>query len=155
MKIHTIALFIAAAAAFTLHAQELPEPWKQQDIGLAQVGGEKSAVVAGTAKHADGVFTLQGTMDIWNVADGFHYVSQPVRGDAVLVARVTSMDNPGKVAHAKASISIRESLDGGSRCVTQCTTPGDGAQFTYREKTDDKAARVFPDAAAPKPSVPK
>ena len=148
-------LVVLAAAAFSLHAEELPEPWKHQDIGLAQVGGEKSATVAGTAKLADGTFTVQGTMDMWAVADGFHYVSQPVHGDVVLVARVVSMDNPGKVGHAKASICIRESLDGGARCVTQCTTAVDGAQFTYREKTDDKTVRVFPDAAAPKPSVPK
>lgn len=148
-------LIVLAAATFSLHAAELPEPWKHQDIGLAQVGGEKSAIVAGTAKHADGTFTLQGTMDMWTVADGSHFVWQPVHGDAVLVARVTGMENPGKVEHAKASICIRESLDGGSRCVTQSTTPGDGTQFTYREKTSEKAVRIFPDAAAPKPSVPK
>jgi hypothetical protein len=58
----------------------LPEPWQQQDIGCSQVGkpvppvpAEKfgknplfglSGQLAGTTKHVDGVFTLQGTMDI-------------------------------------------------------------------------------------------
>ena len=155
MKTHIIALLAAAAAAFTLHAQELPEPWKHQDIGLAQVGGEKSATVAGKATHADGVFTVQGTMDMWNVADGFHYVSQSVRGDVVLVARITSMDNPGKVAHAKAGLSIRESLDAGARCLALCVTASDGVQFTARDAMDGKTARVLPAAAAPQTGVPK
>ena len=146
-------VILLASATFSLCAQEPPAPWKQQDIGTARVG--QSAQVAGTARHADGVFTLQGTMDIWGVEDGFHFASQPVTGDVVLIARVVSMDNPGKVGHAKASLCIRESLDGGSRCVTQCITPGDGTQFTYREATGEKSVRVFPDAAATKPSVPK
>jgi hypothetical protein len=142
-----------ASAALTLLAQDLPVPWKQSDVGTAAVG--KTATIAGTANHAEGVFTLAGTMDLWGSADGFHFVWLPVQGDAVLVARVTSMDNPGGVGHAKAGLCIRESLDGGSRCVTQCTTPGDGTQFTYREKTDDKTTRIFPDPANPRPAVPK
>ena len=157
MKLHLFAasLFVAASIAQVRAADSpaLPTPWKQQDIGAAQIG--KSAQVAGAAKHADGMFTLQGTMDVWGPEDGFHYVWQPVQGDVVFVARVTSMDNPGKVGHAKASLCLRESLDGGARCVTQCTTPGDGTQFTYREKTDAKAVRVFPDATNPAPSLPK
>jgi hypothetical protein len=145
--------FIFASAALTLHAQDLPAPWKQSDVGTAEVG--KTAKVAGTAKHAGGVFSLAGTMDLWGPADGFHFVWQPVQGEVMLIARVTGMDNPGGVGHAKASLCIRESLDGGSRCVTQCTTPGDGTQFTYREKTDDKTARILPDPANPNPAVPK
>jgi hypothetical protein len=146
-------VILLASATFSLRAQEPPEPWKHQDIGTARVG--QSAQVAGAAKHADGVFTLQGTMDMWGPADGFHFVWQPVQGDVSLVARITSVDNPGKVGHAKASLCIRESLDGGSRSVTQCVTAVDGTQFTYREKADDKTVRIFADAASPKPSVPK
>ena len=125
----------------------LPSPWKHQDIG--------AVTVAGSAGAADGVFTLKGTLDIWGTNDGFHFAWQPVQGDVVLVARVTGMDNPGKVDHAKASLCLRESLDGGSRCVTQCITPVDGTQFTYRATTNEKAVRIYPDAVTPKPSVPK
>lgn len=134
MKIRTprfllASVLLCAAANIPLRAQEtLPPPWKQQDIGTAQDG--QSAQIAGAAKHAAGVFTLQGTMDLWGPADGFHFVSQPVQGDFTLVARVVSMDNPGKVGHAKASLTLRESLDAGSRCITQCITFNDGTQFT-------------------------
>jgi hypothetical protein len=150
----------------------LPPPWQHQDIGSAQVGKKvppvpvekfgknalfgQSAQVAGTAKQADGVFTLQGTMDIWGPMDGGQFVWQPVQGDFVIVARVNSMDNPGKAAHAKAGLCIRESLDGGSPRVAECITPVDGSQFLYRETTEGKTVRILPDAAAaPKPSVPK
>jgi len=130
-----------------LAAEHLPGPWKHQDIG--------AATVPGTAEQADGVFTLQGTMDLWGVADGCHIAWQPLHGDGELVARVTAIDNPGGVAHAKASLCIRESLDAGSRNITLCVTPTDGTQFLYRDKTDGKTARYIPDADAPKASVPK
>ena len=166
----SVASLVALARAADSSAT-LPPPWQHQDIGSGQVGKEvppvsvekfgknalfgKGAQVAGTAKHADGVFTLQGTMDIWGPMDGGQVVWQPVHGDVVIVARVTSMDNPGKVAHAKAGLCIRESLEGGSRSVAQCITPVDGSQFLYRAIRADKTERIRPDPAAPKLSVPK
>ena len=151
-------------------APDLPEPWKHEDIGSARVGQPvppvpaekfgknglfgKSGTLAGTAMHADGTFTLQGTMDIWGPMDGGHFVWQPVQGDFVFIARVASMDNSGKVAHAKAALCIRESLDGGSQRVAQSITPVDGTQFLYRE-TGGKTIRVNLAPDATKPSVPK
>ena len=125
----------------------LPAPWKHQDIGAAQTPG--------TAEHAAGVFTLQGSLDIWGTADGCQIAWQALHGDAELAARVTAMENPGGVAHAKASLCIRESLNAGSRHVTLCVTPTDGTQFLYRDKTDGKTTRIFADAEALKSSVPK
>ena len=169
-----ILLGVASAAALGRAADasaKLPPPWQHQDIGSGQVGKEvppvpvekfgknalfgKSAQIAGTAKHADGVFTLQGTMDIWGPMEGGQVVWQKVQGDVEIVARVTSMDNPGKNAHAKAGLCIRESLEGAARSVTQCITPVDGSQFLYRAAKAEKTDRVRPDPAAPKPSVPK
>lgn len=164
-----IALIALARAADS--PASLPSPWQHVDIGSAQVGKTvppvpvekfgkndmfgKSAQVAGTAKFADGVFTLQGAMDIWGPMDGFHAIWQKVHGDVEIIARVTSIDNPGKVAHAKAGLSLRESLEGASRSVAQCITPVDGSQFLYRSAKADKTDRIRPDPAAPKPAVPK
>ena len=122
-------------------------PWKHQDIGAGQVPG--------TANHAAGAFTLAGTMDIWGPADGSQFAWQPLNGDVELVARVTAMDNPGGVGHAKASLCIRESLEPGSRNVTLCITPVDGTQFTYRNQTGGTTSRLFCDAETSKASVPK
>ena len=142
------ALSLLLLTAFSLPAQEpLPAPWKHQDIGAVQVPG--------TAEHAAGVFTLQGTMDIWGVADGCQLAWQPMHGDGELVACVAAMENTGGVGHAKASLCIRESLDAGARNVTMCVTPVDGTQFLYRENKDDKTARIHPDAEAQKAAVPK
>ncbi len=149
----------------------LPPSWQHQDVGSAQVGRKvpavpvetfgknalfgQSAQVTGTAQHAAGVFIVQGTMDIWGPMDGGHFVWQPVQGDFVFVARVARMDNPGMNKHAKASLCLRESLEGGSRSVAQCITPVDGTQFLYRETPDGITVRIEPDGTAPQPRVPK
>ena len=141
------ALIILFAALVSSIAEEPPAPWKHQDIGAAQVPG--------TAEHAAGVFPEQGTMDLWGPADGCQFLWQPLHGDGELVARVTSMDNPGGVAHAKASLCLRESLDPGARGVSLSVTAGDGTQFLYREEKDGKTARVPAEADAQKDAVPK
>lgn len=146
-KFYSALTLLLAAAGPLLAEESLPAPWAHQDIGLAQKPG--------TARYAAGVFILQGTMDLWGTNDGAHIAFQPWHGDAELVARVTAMDNPGGVAHAKASLCIRESTAAGSRHVTMCVTPTDGTQFIYRDQTDVKATRIFADAEAQKSSVPK
>jgi Tol biopolymer transport system component len=174
---HTLILLTALLLAplAESHVADAPAnllpPWQHQDIGSAQVGHKvpsvpvekfgknalfgKSGLIAGTAQHSDSVFTVQGTMDIWGPMDGGHFVWQPVQGDFVFVARVASMDNPGGNKHAKAGLCLRETLEGGSRNISQCITPVDGTQFLYRETTDGKTVRISPDAAAPRSSVPK
>lgn len=147
MKILPTLCILLSTSVSLLAEETLPAPWKHQDIGPAQLPG--------TAAHAAGVFTLQGTMDIWGAADGCHFAWQPLHGDAEFVACVTAMENPGGVDHAKASLCLRDSLDAGARSVTLSVTPGDGTQFLFREKKDGITARVLPDAEALKAGVPK
>ena len=128
-------------------AEPLPAQWKHQDIGAVQTPG--------TAEVAGGAMILQGTLDLWGVADGCHMAWQPVQGDAVLLVRVVAMDNPGGVAHAKAGVCLREALDAGARHVTLCTTPTDGTQFIYRDTANGKTTRARLDAAEQKAAVPK
>ncbi len=147
MKTALFVCFFLWASTLAPADDALPGPWKHQDIN--------PATVPGTAGQDGGVFTLAGTMDIWGVADGSHFMWQPRHGDVEIVARVTAIDNPGGVGHAKASLCIRESLKPGSRQVTLCVTPVDGTQFIYRDTADAKAVRVFQDAESLKASVPK
>lgn len=143
-----LAILSLVLTALPLAAQEpLPAPWLHQDIGPAQMPGK--------AEQTGGVFTVQGTMDLWGTADGCHFTWQPVHGDFEFVARVNGIDNPGGVAHAKASLCLRESLDAGSRDVTLCATVGDGVQFLYRHTTGVKTNRLFTDGEAQKTSIPK
>jgi len=127
--------------------EPLPAPWQVQGIGAVQTPGK--------ADYHSGAFSLQGTLDIWNKADGCHLMWQPLDGDAELVACVTAMDNPGKVEHAKASLCIRESLDPGAKSVTMCVTAVDGTQFLYRDQTGGETFRVYSDASVQKAAVPK
>jgi large repetitive protein len=145
-RIPLLALVLLAAIPL-LAAEPLAAPWKHQDIGEAKTPG--------TAEQADGAITLAGSMDIWGVADGCQFASQPIHGDAELMARVTAIDNPGGVAHAKASLCIRESVDPGAKTVTMCVTAADGTQFLYRDKTGEKTTHFVGAADAPKSIVPK
>jgi hypothetical protein len=106
----------------------LSSPWKHQDVGAAEVKG--------SARFANGVFTLQGTRDTWGTNDGFQFVWQQWNGDGEIVARVTAVENTQ--GHAKAGIMFRESLDAGARHATAAVTPGDGSQFLKRSDTGDK-----------------
>jgi len=169
-----IATLLIASSFSILHTADLPalpEPWQHQDIGSAQVGKPvppvpvekfgrnalfgKSGLLAGTAMHVDGIYTIAGTMDIWGPMDEGHFVWQPVQGDFVFAARVASMGNPGNNKHAKAGLCVRESLEGGSRRVAQCITAVDGTQFLYREAPEDKTVRAIPDDTVPDSTIPK
>ena len=58
----------------------LPTPWASQDIGpVAAPGG---------ATFSGGAFTVQGGGDLWGDLDGFHYLYQPLTGDATVQVRL-------------------------------------------------------------------
>ena len=101
--------------------------WQDQDIG--------SVAAAGSATSANSNWTVVGSgADIWNTADGFHYVYQLLSGNGQIVARVTSITNTN--AWAKAGVMIRETLTTGSTHAMMIITPGQGTDFQYRTTTN-------------------
>jgi N-acetylneuraminic acid mutarotase len=100
-------------------------PWTQSDIGaVARMG---SSIIS----TSTGVYTVTGGgADIWNSADAFHYVYQPLVGDGTIVARVTSQQNTN--GWAKAGVMIRENLGAGSRFADIVLTPSNGVSFQRR-----------------------
>ncbi|HMC70886.1 MAG TPA: phospholipase D family protein, partial [Mycobacteriales bacterium] len=101
----------------------VPAPWTTQDIG--NVG------VTGNATYASGVFTVRGAgSDIWDAADSFRYVSQPISGDGTIVARVTSVQNTN--SSAKAGVMLRQALTAGSAHVILDVTPTGHVEFMTR-----------------------
>ena len=101
----------------------LPAGWTSQDIG--PVGA------TGTATAQAGAFRIAGAgADIWNAADAFQYVWQPVTGDADIIARVSAVE----YVHAwvKAGVMIRERLDAGSAHALMLVSPGKGLAFQRR-----------------------
>jgi len=101
----------------------LPVPWAQTDIG--------SVTFAGTGSFAAGTFTVTGSgADIWDAADAFHFVYQPLTGDGEIVARVATLQNTDP--WAKAGVMIREALTPGARHAMVIVTPGNGTGFERR-----------------------
>ena len=103
-------------------SSSLPSPWADSDVG--------SPATAGSASYANGVFTVNGGgADIWGGTDQFNYVSQPLTGNASIVARVTSQSDTDP--WAKSGVMIKQSTTGGSSYALLAVTPGNGIAFQY------------------------
>lgn len=130
MKFHslralTMAMLGLIAAQITTLAPlaSVPAPWSSRDIGA--VG------VPGSAAHNAGTWAVYGSgVDIWDRADGFHFVHQRLNGNAQVVARV--MGVAATHGWAKAGLMIREDLTPGSRHAFVCLTPNNGVAFQSR-----------------------
>ena len=104
----------------------LPKPWLHADIG--------SVNLAGGASFVAGNFTLQGSGDdIWNGADGMHFVYQDMSGDGTMIARNLAQSRTD--GWAKAGVMIRESLAPDSKHAFTAMTPDNGIAFQGRDAT--------------------
>ncbi|MBW8867826.1 MAG: hypothetical protein JF610_10935 [Acidobacteria bacterium] len=109
----------------------LPSPWQNADIG--------SVGVAGSAGVSNGVFTVKGSgADIWNAADAFQFVYQPLDGDGQIVARVATVQNVA--LWTKAEVMIRNTLDPGSAFASMLVSAAKGVQFQWRSNINGTAA---------------
>ena len=104
----------------------LPAPWTGQDVG--------STGLAGTSAYSGGLFTVAGAgADVWGSVDGFRFVSQPVAGDAEMVARVASLQNTN--TYAKAGVMLRETSAAGSAHVLIDVRPNGSIELMTRTST--------------------
>jgi Big-like domain-containing protein len=105
----------------------LPAGQKAQDIG--------SPAIAGSTSYQNGTYTVKAAgADIWDTADQFHFVWQPVTGDVDVVARVASIGATS--GWAKAGVMVRESLTAGSRHASALLSQSNGYAFQRRLTTD-------------------
>ena len=117
----------------------LPPPWADADIGA--VGA------TGSASYASGTFTVNGAgADIWNSADAFHYVYEPLSGDGSLVARVATVQNVA--SWTKAGVMIRNTLDANSAYALMLVSAAKGTAFQYRTSAGAAAAGMSTGASA-------
>jgi hypothetical protein len=122
----------------------VPGPILVQD---QDVGTPGDPAVAGSASFAGGgVHTNSGAgSDIWNQADGFHFIYKPLIGDGMITARVLSMSSIQDTTYwAKAGVMIRESLAGNARDAYVTMTPQghNQVQFLDRVATGGNAADI-------------
>lgn len=102
----------------------LPSPQQSTDIG--------SPAIRGSARYSSGTYTITGGGgDIWDRADRFHFVYQPMTGNGEVLVRVASLTNTH--AWAKAGVMIRESLAADSRQASMVITPTSGQAFQRRQ----------------------
>lgn len=119
----------------------LPVPWEHTDIGNIGVPGD--------ATYAGGQFTVAGGGDdIWNNADAFHYMFQPLTGNGTITARVLSLQNTD--AWAKAGVMFRETAGSTSTHASTFITIGNGSAFQRRNATGGASDHTpGPGVAAP------
>ena len=116
--------FNSVGAAFDI----LPVGWLDQDVG--NVG------LAGSATYSNGIFTVSaGGTDIYDTADGMHFVYQQLSGDGTIVARVVNLQGGG--SYSKAGVMIRETLTAGSANAYSFEQSAGGTTyyFSYRPTT--------------------
>jgi regulation of enolase protein 1 (concanavalin A-like superfamily) len=118
---------LATAAFDAVRLVQTADGWSNRDIGT--VGR------AGHAAEQHGVFTLEGSgADIWDTADGFHFLHRTLAGDGEVVARVASLQ--GSHHWAKAGVMIRETLSAGSRHAFMLVSRDRGLAFQRRVSTN-------------------
>jgi uncharacterized protein (DUF1800 family)/regulation of enolase protein 1 (concanavalin A-like superfamily) len=104
------------------------QDWASADVGTPGAPGDA------TYEEATGQFTIRGSgTDIWNTADAFHYVNQPLFGDGEIVARVASIQNTHE--WARIGLMIRESTASNSKHASVFVTPGRGLITQVRQTT--------------------
>lgn len=103
----------------------LPPQWQSADIGYVAYPGDVCV--------QNGVYTVTASgADIWNTADAFHFVYQPVLTyNMEISARVVSIDNTD--VNAKVGVMFRQSLDPGSPYVFLFLTPNN---IYFQKRTD-------------------
>jgi probable HAF family extracellular repeat protein len=98
--------------------------WTSHDIGSTGLTG--SAALGG-----DGVITVRGAgTDIWDEADSFHFLHQPLSGNGSIVARVDSITDTH--VFAKAGVMMRDGLSAGAAHVILNIKPDGGVEFMQR-----------------------
>jgi regulation of enolase protein 1 (concanavalin A-like superfamily) len=126
---------------FTLTSSTLPAPWLSQDVG--------GPAIAGQASYSAGTFSLSaGGVDIWDVADQFRFVYQPIDGDGQVVAFVGSMQSAD--AWTKAGVMIREDLTAGARNAMVEASAANGMVFQSRVSPGGVSTSIKSAGAVPR-----
>jgi hypothetical protein len=101
----------------------LPGPWTGRDIG--------SPAIAGSATYANGTFTVKAAgADVWDAADQFQFVYQPMTGNGQVIARVATLTHTD--GWTKAGVMIRSQLTTGSAHAFALVSGGYGTAFQRR-----------------------
>jgi len=112
-----------------------PQGYTCQDIGNGYAPGSQE-FTSNTTGTGSGTWTFSaGGPDMWDVYDGFHYVSQTIAGDGTVSAQVTS-GGPATAGSddewAKAGVMLRQTTDPQSAYYGVFVTPQHGIAVQWR-----------------------
>ncbi|PTY01630.1 hypothetical protein DB346_12900 [Verrucomicrobia bacterium LW23] len=130
-------------------SQSLPVPWQGVDVGAMVFPGLAQWEAAEGQGDTGTFFIHAAGSDIWNAADNFHYVYQPLHGGGSLVAQVNGPVNGSD--WAKAGLMIRASLDPNAANVALLMAPGRGLVLQQRTSNGATTTNTMLDAAATGP----
>jgi hypothetical protein len=116
-----------------------PRDWTEGGVEELSLWFRGSPASVGSFTEAPvGTYTMTAAgIDIWGVADEFHYAFKTLTGVGTIEAQVLSVDDTDP--WAKAGVMIRETLEPGSKFAAVYITPGNGCRFQGRTDTDDSA----------------
>jgi regulation of enolase protein 1 (concanavalin A-like superfamily) len=130
----TVCLLTALLVNASVARAQVPAPWDNQNVG--------SVGVAGSASHASGVFTVRGSgVNIWDTADGFHFVYRPMTGDGQIVARVDSVIKTDP--WAKAGVMMRDGLESGDANGFVFVSAGGNVRFQRRRTAGGTTSALY------------
>ncbi len=138
---------MTVAAAEPAYAQDATTPLgifeNQGDVGTVLYPGSVAFDVATRS------YTVAGSGEnMWSTKDAFHYVWKKTSGDLALTADI-SFIGPGKEAHRKACLVIRQSLDADAAYV-DVALHGDGlTSLQFREAKGAATHEVQANVSAP------
>jgi RHS repeat-associated protein len=126
---------------FKVTTTPLPSGWLDQDVGT--VG------VAGTSSYSSSTFSVTGAGHYFTTgtSDGFHFVYQPVSGDATILGRIVT--DSGSSSHA--AVMIRESMNPGSTHASAVISSPSPVYSAFRTTTGGSASAT---QKSPSPSTP-
>ncbi len=111
---------------------------------------------AGSATFANGAYTLTASgSDIWDVADQFQYLYEPLIGNGQIVARLVSAVTPD--FWTKTGLMIRADLSAGSANDFMLDTPNTGHQepvMQFRDTSGGTTADTGNHGTSTTPNVP-
>jgi hypothetical protein len=100
------------------------------------------AYVGSFVESPPGTYTMTASgVDIWGVADEFHFAYKELSGAGAIIAKVESVGNTDPFA--KAGVMIRDTLDADSKYAAVLITPANGVRFQYRNTAGAITERDF------------
>lgn len=126
---------------FTL-STPLPSPWTGSDIGSAGRSGESYARSSKIVIRGSGA-------NVFETADSFHFVHQPIAGDFALTAKLDSFEADNELA--KAGVMLRASAAANSAHAMVHWLPQGQVEFIWRPTDGANASYAWASTTTPWP----